>query len=47
MPLIHARSTLAAAQVVSCSPSWNSTVLVASSTMFIRHPAGPRSSNQA
>ena len=39
---IHCRSTRAAAQMVSSSPSRASTVEVASSTMFIKQPRAPR-----
>jgi hypothetical protein len=44
---IHARNVFAAAQIVSSSPSRNSTALVASSVMFIRQPSEPRPSNQS
>ena len=36
-----------AAQIVSCSPRRQHVVPVASSTIFIKHPGGPRSSNHA
>ena len=44
---IHDRSTPTAAQMVSCSPRRQHAVPVASSTIFIRPPRGPRSSNHA
>jgi len=44
---IHARSVLAAAQIVSSSPDRNSTSLVASSVMFIIQLPGHHSCNQS
>ena len=44
---IHTRSVSATAQIVSCSPSCAHVVLVASSTMSIKQPSGPRSSSHA
>jgi hypothetical protein len=44
---IQVRNTPTAAQIVSCSPSRQHVVPVTSSTRFIRHPRGLRSSNHA
>jgi hypothetical protein len=42
---IHARKASAAAQIVSCSPNCAHVELVASSTISIKQPSGPRSSS--